>query len=186
MAMKIALDPGHGHSNKILGAYDPGAVAFGVNEAEIVLAWALTGKWLLEQNRIQVWLSRDDDRDITPVATRAQRAMDAGCTHFISLHCNAGTLLATGTETYYRDTADQQLALIVQDAAVRAVARRDRGVKTESQSQHARLAVLDFRGPACLLETGFITNPWDRARVTNRNVRIAFWKNFIRQMGGTA
>lgn len=178
--LKIAIDPGHGYGNLNTKTYDPGAVSGGTSEAEIVLQWALTGKWVLTQAGIPVWLSRDDDRDVAPVALRDDMATNAGCTHFVSLHCNAGPILATGTETFYRDDNDKPLADIAQYSALQALGLRNRGVKNEGASQHPRLAILDFDGPACLLELGFITNPGDRSRLKDRERRVAFWREFVR------
>lgn len=184
--MKIAIDPGHGNSNRSEGRYDPGAVAAGVEEADVALQWALTGKWILEREfGLSVWLTRDDDSDPAPVGQRDDRAEAAGCSHFVSLHCNAAdTSAATGTETFWRDAADKPFAQAVQDAAVAAMGRADRGLKKESQSQHSRLAVLDFGGPSCLLEIGFVTNAIDRARMLERERRVSFWRAVGRHLTG--
>lgn len=174
--MRIAIDAGHGMGNRKQGVYDPGAVSAGVAEADITLLWALAGKHILTQRGISVWLTRDDATDYTPVGTRDDRAEAAGCTHFLSLHCNAAGPTARGTETFYRDAADRAWAAVAQKAALRALGLRDRGLKLESASQHSRLAVFDFDGPACLVELGFITNPADRIAMLVRDNRILFWQ----------
>jgi N-acetylmuramoyl-L-alanine amidase len=174
---KIAIDPGHGNSNRKAGIFDPGAVSGSATEADIVLQWALTGKWVLSNEfGIAVWLTRDDDSDPTPVSTRDDKAEAAGCTHFLSIHCNAATPQATGTETYYRDGVDKIFAQKVQAAAVSALGLRDRGLKIESAGQHSRLAIFNFDGPAALLETGFIDNTNDRRMITTRDCRVSFWR----------
>lgn len=191
MGLRLAIDPGHGYSNRTPGVYDPGAVAAGVAEADVALQWALTGKWVLGQMGLEVWLTRDDDRDPAPVGTRDDRALRAGCSHFISLHCNSSVNAgATGTETYYRDKADAGLALAVQRCALEAMwgdrkqpLLYDRGLKLEGQSQHPRLAVLDFPGPACLLEVGFISNLDDRTRMLSRERRVRFWQLLAGELG---
>lgn len=176
--MKLCIDPGHGMGNRRSGAYDPGATRSPFAEADIVLQWALTGKWVLSRAGIAVFLTRDADADPTPVSTRDDRAEAAGCTHFLSLHVNdADTDTATGTETYYRDMVDRPFALLVQNLAVRTMGRRDRGVKIESASQHNRLAVFDFDGPAALLELGFIGNASDRTAMLLRDNRVRFWES---------
>lgn len=176
--MKLAIDPGHGASNRRPGLYDPGAVVLGVAEADVVLALGLTLRWVMRQRGHDVWMSRDDDAAPDPVGTRDDRAEAAGCDAFLSLHCNcADVATASGTETYFRDAADKALATRVQGATVRALGTRDRGLKRESDSQHTRLAVLDFEGPACLLELAFLSNAPDRARLqrilTDRDWRLA-------------
>lgn len=175
--MKLCIDPGHGMGNRNPGTYDPGAVSSGVAEADIALAWALTIKHVFREAGIEVFLTRDDASDITPVGKRDDRAKAAGCTHFLSLHCNAGTVAATGTETFYRD--DMAWARSVNDLAVGVMLLKNRGVKHESQTQHDRLAVMDFPGKACLLEIGFITHPTDRARMLMRDNRVKFAKGLL-------
>lgn len=172
---KLGIDPGHGSSNIRPGVYDPGAVSGSHSEAAYVLQLGLTGKWVLNNAGIAVYMTRDDDSDVTPISTRDDKAEAAGCTHFISLHMNAASLTATGTETFYRDSTDKAWAQIVQDAALEAFGLRDRGLKHESETRHGRLAVLGFDGPACLLEAGFITNMGDRNRINERERRIKFW-----------
>ena len=44
--MRIAIDAGHGLSNRAPGVYDPGVVAAGVAEADLALLWALAGAGL--------------------------------------------------------------------------------------------------------------------------------------------
>lgn len=179
---KLAIDPGHGWQNRRPGVYDPGACSSGICEADIVLQWGLSGKWILSQLGIAVWLTREDDRSSDPVSTRDDRAEQAGCTKFLSLHCNSASPSATGTETFYRDSADKAWAAKVQAAAMNALDLRDRGLKTESESQHSRLAVFDFNGPACLLELGFISNAADRKKMLERDRRILFWQTLAEDL----
>jgi N-acetylmuramoyl-L-alanine amidase len=173
--MKLAIDPGHGYANASPDTYDPGARGGGLEEADIVLAWALTGKWVLTRAGIAVWLSRDDDTDETPLMTRDERATEAGCTHFVSLHCNAASSNASGTESFFRDARDQSFAASILSAAVATLGLTNRGLKQDSASPPGRLAVLDFAGPATLLELGFITSATDRRVLTARASRVAFW-----------
>ncbi len=57
--MKICLDSGHGHGNRKIGVYDPGAVAAGIAEADIALQWALSGRWILTREFSQEKLWHD-------------------------------------------------------------------------------------------------------------------------------
>lgn len=177
--MKLCIDPGHGFNNRGNNKYDPGACAGGVAEADIALQWGLTLKWVCAQNGIDVWMTRDDDKDSDYVGTRDNRANAEGCTHFISLHCNAATAQASGAEVFYRDNADYIFGKKVLAAALSAMGSKDRGMKTESQSQHSRLAVMDFKGAACLLEIGFITNTAERTKMLDRDVRLAFAQKLV-------
>jgi N-acetylmuramoyl-L-alanine amidase len=175
-SMKIAIDPGHGQDNKTIGKFDPGAVnIFTKNrECDIALVWGLTLKHVLTEYGIPCYMTRDDNTDSAPVGYRASRAREANCTHFISLHCNS-TPFAHGTETFYRRSP--QLAQMVQTAAMNAMGGRDRGIKTESKSQHTKLAVLNFPASA-LLEIGFISHANDLEKMLRKSVRISFATGF--------
>jgi N-acetylmuramoyl-L-alanine amidase len=180
--MKLAIDPGHGMSNKRDDVFDPGAVAAGVRECDIALEWALTGKYILPQYGINHFLTRDDNLDEVPVGRRDDMAAAAHCTHFLSIHCNAADGKATGVEVYYRDISDRAFAQLVLDSLVEATGLKSRGLKRESESQHSRLAVLDFGPPACLAEIGFLDNPHDRSVIRDRNVRLKFWAGLCRRL----
>jgi N-acetylmuramoyl-L-alanine amidase len=180
--MKLAVDPGHGMSNKRDDVFDPGAVAAGVRECDIALEWALTGKYILPQYGINHFLTRDDNLDEVPVGRRDDMAAAAHCTHFLSIHCNAADGKATGVEVYYRDISDRAFAQLVLDSLVEATGLKSRGLKRESESQHSRLAVLDFDPPACLAEIGFLDNPHDRSMIRDREVRLKFWAGLCRRL----
>jgi N-acetylmuramoyl-L-alanine amidase len=180
--MKLAIDPGHGMSNKRDNVFDPGAVAAGVRECDIALEWALTGKYILPQYGINHFLTRDDNLDEVPVGRRDDMAAAAHCTHFLSIHCNAADGKATGVEVYYRDISDRAFAQLVLDSLIEATGLKSRGLKRESESQHSRLAVLDFGPPACLAEIGFLDNPHDRSVIRDREVRLKFWAGLCRRL----
>lgn len=173
--MKLAIDPGHGMGNRGAGkGYDPGAQAGGISEADVTLSWALTLRWILGKAGIDLWLTRDDDSDEDPVATRAARAQAVRCTHFLSIHANAGPETASGVETFYRDSADRTWAGPLHVATVEATRLSDRGVHPETQTAVGRLAVMGFNGPCALVELGYLTNPGDRRVLQLRERRIAW------------
>lgn len=182
--MKICLDAGHGLGNRDQRSYDPGAVGGGIQEADIALQWALTGKWVLAKYDIATYLTRESDIDASYLGTRDELAKAAGCTHYLSLHCNAANMFVRGTETIYRDTDDLILARLVQSAAVATVGSKNRGVKQESSitrdGKPLRLSVLDFRGPVALLEVAFISNSADRVQMMSRDVRVGFFNHLAK------
>ena len=143
----VTLDPGH-------GGRQPGAVGpTGLLEKDVCLTVALRVRSML-QGQFDVRLTRDTDIDVPLVRRRAI----AGARAYISIHCNSfGDAAANGTETFWRSggTAnDQRLAQVVQAEMLRALGRRDRGVKTAS------FQVLRQGGvPAVLAELAFISNP---------------------------
>lgn len=189
MAAKLCIDPGHGLGNKRPGIYDPGAVSGGVSEADVVLMYALTVKFVFRQKLLErggpvlsdsLFLTRDEASDVTPVGRRDNMAENAGCTHLISLHLNAGG--GTGIETICRGSEDRAFGERVHRGVVDALDLRDRGLKDESQSHVGKLAVLEFRGPACLVELGFVDQPSDREKLLRRTSRLlvaeSLWEVF--------
>lgn len=178
--IKLCIDPGHGMGNKKANVYDKGAVAGVINEADIALAWGLTLKWVCEREEIPFYMTRDDDRDPTPVSKRDDKAEAAGCTHMVSIHCNAGG--GQGAETFYRDAKDKAFAELVLAANLNAMGTKSRGVKHESQSQHTGLAVFGFDGPNTLLEIGFIDNTAEREKMLSREVRLRFAEELVRRL----
>ena len=189
MAAKLCLDAGHGLGNKRPALYDPGAVSGGVSEADVVLMYALATKFVFARNLEAsrkgslgdiLFLTRDQDSDVAPVGRRDEMARAAGCTHLVSLHLNAGD--GTGTETYYRDARDEAFARSVHDGVVDALDLADRRLRHESGTRVGRLAVLDFGGPACLVELGFVDQPSDCEKLLRRSSRLlvaeALWDTF--------
>lgn len=84
----------------------------------------------------------------------------------IDIHFNAaGSQQANGTEVLIRNnfsTAEKLLAHSLQNAIVKTLGTNDRGVKTESKSQHKTLAMLSgIKCTAVLLEVCFCTNASD-------------------------
>jgi N-acetylmuramoyl-L-alanine amidase len=164
------IDPGHGMSNRKAGRYDPGAVSNGIAEAEIVMQWANKIRAILRARKIPVIRTRVDDKDPAPIGQRARIAKDYGGTIMLSLHCNASNGTASGTETFYRGDSNKAFATRLNQAVCTALGTRNRGAKTEAQSQHKRLAVMSFQ-PCFLLEIGFIDNAGDRAKMIDPDKR---------------
>lgn len=163
-------------SNRRKGVYDSGAVGGSgtdqVTEAEIVMIWANELRAVLMEMGHKIIRTRIDHRDPAPVGRRAKIAAEDGCDVLISLHCNAATGEANGTETFYRGDGNKALATACNSAVVKALGTRNRGIKTESQSQHSRLAVLNFPR-AVLIELGFIDHTGDRRAMQDASKRKA-------------
>jgi len=168
--MTIILDAGHGMGNRKPGVFDPGAVSAGIREADITMAWCNEIRGLLMARGNKVVRTRVDNSDPAPIGQRAGIARQYGGTVMLSLHCNAATGSANGTETFYRGDTNKAMAERINAAVVAALGTRDRGVKTESASQHARLAIMAFQ-PCFLLEIGFIDNAGDRAKMLDPDLR---------------
>lgn len=167
--MVIILDPGHGLSNKKAGVFDPGAVSSGVREADIVMDWANELRQILIDKGHKVVRTRVDHNDPAPIGKRAGIARQYKGEIMLSLHCNS-TPGASGTETFYRGVTKKAKAEAINNAVVSVLQTKNRGAKTEAQSQHKSLAVMDFQ-PTFLLEIGFIDHPGDRSKMLNPDLR---------------
>jgi len=106
-------------------------------------------------------LSRDSDTAVT-IPQRWRHANAWGADAYVSVHVNGhGNPHANGYETFISAAKpqDRALAETVHGAYIRGVKLRDRGVKLDTQTQHAGgLGVLrESSMPAILAELGFVT-----------------------------
>ncbi len=171
--MKLAIDPGHGMSNKDDGVYDPGAVAHSNEgtfaEADINLKFGLTMSFLAKAAGHEVFMTRTSSADPAPVGERAHRAVEKHCDVFISFHLNSNVgTPGEGLEVLYCGGKDKPLAQELQRKLVRVIGFGDREIQ-----ERTNLAVLRFTGgPAVLIELGFINNERDREFLIDRDNRI--------------
>lgn len=168
--MTICIDPGHGMGNRRRGIFDPGACAGGLREADIAMDWANTLRDALQSLGHRVVRTRVNNEDPAPVSRRDDIAISYRCDRMISLHCNATNGRANGTETFYRGADDRAMALRLTAAVCGALDTVSRGAKTEQESQHTSLAVLDF-DKCWLVELGFIDHSGDRAKLVHPKLR---------------
>jgi N-acetylmuramoyl-L-alanine amidase len=148
----IAIDAGH-------GGRDPGAIGLnGLRETDINLDISQQVASLLQQQGVQVVMTRRDDREID-LAPRVQTAESARADIFVSIHANAAGTDANGVETYYYSTG-YALAQAIQSSIVSELDVVDRGVK------QARFYVLTQTSmPSALVEVGFVTGRQDASRL---------------------
>ena len=182
--MKIAIDPGHGMDNTGIGkGFDSGAEAAGFREADIALDYGLRLQRAFQAKKIPVFMTRADKSEKAPVGQRAGRAEKAGCTHYIALHLNApetdGDPRPHGLEVLFRDaTKDKPLAEKLQSALVKVTKFSDLGTQIRPD-----LAVLKFsKGPAILIELGFITNSLDRTNLLRDALKRAICNAIVAQL----
>ncbi|MCL1936354.1 MAG: N-acetylmuramoyl-L-alanine amidase [Defluviitaleaceae bacterium] len=149
---RIFIDPGH-------GGRDPGAVANGMRESDIVLQVSLILRNILQNDGIEVIMSRTSDITLT-LLQRTQMANNSDADFFISIHTNAGG--GTGAETFISATKqqDRPFATTINDNYVRIMGLRNRGVRLDTQAFVGSLHVLrQTRMPAILVELAFIDSP---------------------------
>jgi N-acetylmuramoyl-L-alanine amidase len=104
---RIVIDPGH-------GGHDPGAMAGGVTEAELVLDIALRiEKLLAAVPGVEVVLTRRSD-EFVPLQERTAMANRESADLFLSIHGNANASLGVrGVETYFLNFANTETAAAV-------------------------------------------------------------------------
>lgn len=154
----VVLDAGHGGD-------DPGAIQMGLNEKDLVLPIVLeTGK-ALEAAGVQVAYTRETDASVS-LAERVQTADAYAATLFVSIHANAYTLKPelNGVETYSYELGgpSEKLAACVHKAVLAATGAEDHGQRTANFYVLRNTAM-----PAILLETGYMTNEAECAKLAD-------------------
>jgi len=149
----IVLDPGH-------GGKDPGAVANGLREKDIVLSVGLYLRDYLKAAGVEVIMTRTSDVYLT-LDERVAIAKNSGADSFVSLHMNAAaSTSASGTETYSSTAGDSnrvnssaKLSQFIQERLVDELGTRDRGEKNADY-----VVIYKNPLPSVLAEMGFLTN----------------------------
>lgn len=167
--MRVFINPGH-HPG-----LDPGAVNrnYGVTEADIVRdVGALAAQYLrdagCEVEAVQSNNLCGEDAEYTNVCLTAN---NWPADIFVSLHCNAATPTAKGTEVlvYSRWTPADTLASRILHQIVDSMGTLSRGVKARPN-----LVVLNSTHmPAVLVEMGFISNADDCRMLINQQDELA-------------
>lgn len=169
----IMIDPGH-------GGPDPGAIGpTPTYEKNNTLPIALDLETVLKQAGAKVILTRDKDvalcspyTETEDLQARVNLAEQLKPDLFISIHNDSfGNSAVQGTTTYYsKDNLQayqsQQLAGCIQSAVIDTIATKSRGVK-----ENALYVLRKTSMPAVLLETAFISNPTEEARLQNSTFR---------------
>ena len=144
---KIFINPGH-----CVGV-DPGACGNGLKEAEVVLKVGRRVQDYLQAVGLVTKVFQYDG-----LGEICADSDSWGADLFLSIHCNAATGSASGTETFYCEGSEKgkKFASAVQNQIVKSLGTVDRGIKTN------RLYVTGHTAaPAILIELAFIDNPSD-------------------------
>lgn len=157
----IVLDAGH-------GGYDGGSVYKDYKEKDITLAITLKAKQLLEEEGVQVTLTRSSDEvswgedNVEDLTARSNIANRSQADAFISLHTNAyEDTKVNGSEIWldYQNKKNVTLAQHMHKGLQEVSYTEDRGLKDQAQSP---IQILVYnRIPSILLEVGFITGNED-------------------------
>jgi N-acetylmuramoyl-L-alanine amidase len=176
----IVIDPGHGGG-------DPGTMRNGVAEKDLALDMAMRLRTILIARGWQVQMTRSDDHDVPATSQSAAEAEKMGYTTsaagdlqarddianasgarlFISVHVNGYINSGpSGTTTYYSKPSDAAFARIMDRTLAQSLGTKDDGtVKSHLYvTLHANM-------PAILVETAFLSNPDDYAKLTSSDWR---------------
>ncbi len=158
----VLIDPGH-------GGKDSGAIGIGgLQEKRVILPISQRVAQILQQNGIQVVMTRKSDYFVT-LPGRVKIAERVNADVFVSIHANSAGRKrpdVNGLETYYYDTG-RSFASIVHRRILRTVKMRDRRIRK------ARFYVLRKSSmPAILVETGYLTG-----RNDVKNLRSKWFQN---------
>jgi N-acetylmuramoyl-L-alanine amidase len=155
----VMIDPGH-------GGPDVGATRNGIYEKDITLAMSKQLGRILQKMGYAVAYTRTEDIDLD-LEPRVQSAENYRASVFVSVHVNsldANASQVSGIETYHAPGASlgKNLAELVHEQILASTGANDRGVRS------ARFYVIrNTSMPAILVETGYITNPSEAARLVN-------------------
>lgn len=168
---KVVIDAGHGGS-------DPGAIGYNedglpaLQEKDVTLPIANRLYQILRENGVDAYYTRNTDVYVT-LAGRAEFANKIGASLFVSVHCNAftttdvqGSLVMhhTSKDTSAYGVSGQQLATNILKYLPDALGTQNRGRVDGS----AMYVIRKVDMPSVIVETAFITNASDRAKLADK------------------
>ena len=157
----VALDPGH-------GGVDPGCAIGDAYESNINLSIADMVADALESEGFEVIMTREDDSTIS-IDKRVDIAEDNDADILVSIHQNSfeDDDVTCGIETWYnykKNEHSEDLAQYIQDQILLTTDANDRGLRPDRSLIITRKADM----PSCLVETGFMTNAEERAKLLDK------------------
>ncbi len=165
----IYIDPGHGGT-------DPGAF-YGVSEENINLSTAKKLKQELEKYGGKVFLTRDDDYDLSVKGAKNRKRSDlykrsklineSKCDMYISLHLNATKNSRwAGAQVFYDNVNGNNkiIAETIQKELKLRFKTNRKAMKIENRYLYKRITI-----PGVLVEMGFISNYSERKKLQNEN-----------------
>jgi len=174
----ICLDPGH----QSIPNSDTGCSGFNLHEEDIVLDICKRAKPLIELNNIKVIMTRDgatvngDGSSLNAsLNTRCQIANNAKADLFLSVHADAFNTQAYGTtcHVYGLGGNAERFAKILNPMMGQLF--YNRGIKVSNFE-----VIRETNMAACLLETAFLDNQGDNAKLADPNVRQQIAINIVK------
>ena len=150
---KVVLDPGHGGT-------DYGAIREGINEKDLTLDMTQRVAAILKKKGYKTALTRTEDLYLG-LQERCDFTEEENPEIFVSIHVNSAVATEPyGIETHYYHEPSKELAEVIQKHLVKEIDTKDRGVLK------SKFYVINHTDvPAVLVETGFISNPSERAEL---------------------
>lgn len=155
----VYLDPGHGGT-------DEGCARGAVREKDLNLAIALLARDQLKEQGYRVIMSRETDTCIAK-ETRVEEANRSGADIYISIHQNAteeGTGV-NGMEVWYTEDGSgrdsKRLAQLIRQQTLKSTGAAERELRGDAEFYVTKNTSM----PACLIETGFLSNASERRKL---------------------
>lgn len=163
----IVIDAGHGGS-------DCGALRNGINEKDITLDIAKRVQEQLEKKGYVVAMTRTDDTYVS-LQDRVDYSEIFNPDIFVSIHVNSSNSESpSGIETHYYKDNSLKLAKYVHASLLNNINAKDRGLFK------SKFYVINHTtAPAILIETGFISNPNERAQLITESRKNATTKAIV-------
>ena len=163
----MVIDAGHGGS-------DCGALRNNINEKDITLDISKRVQTLLEKKGYVVAMTRTDDSYVS-LQDRVEFSEIFNPDIFVSIHVNSSNSdTPNGLETHYYKENSLMLAKYVHAAMLNNISAKDRGLFK------SKFYVINHTtAPAILVETGFISNPSERAQLITESRKNATAKAIV-------
>lgn len=166
----VVVDAGHGGN-------DGGTYSGKIIEKDITLAVAKKMQKLLEEQDINVIMTRETD-EYMDLEERTQVSNENDADLFISVHCNyyEGGSEVKGIECYYAedDEISKEVAEIIMKNIDEISGLRNRGAKEEDYF------VTEFNdAPAVLVEMGFLSNPIECKNLADSDYQQSLAKELV-------
>lgn len=160
----VVIDPGH-------GGEDEGCSRADVDEKNINLDIALKVERGLKELGYQVVMTRDGDETVD-LDSRVNISRNSNADAYISIHQNSSEETEVcGIETWYgvEHSADdsKRLAELIQKYTTQMTEGADRGIIEDDSLRVVRENIV----PACLVETGFLSNENERMKLQTEEYR---------------
>ncbi len=166
----VVVDAGHGGN-------DGGTYSGKIIEKDITLAVAKKMQKLLEEQEVNVIMTRETD-EYMELKERTQISNENDTDLFISVHCNyyEGGSEVKGIECYYAEDDDisKEVAWTIMKSIDGISGLRNRGAKEEDYF------VTEFNdAPAVLVEMGFLSNPTECKNLADSDYQQSLAKELV-------